>query len=42
MRVLKTKIGAIRNIEGRMAFIGNKVEYHNKKWEKIKSHSNVI
>ena len=35
-RVLKTKIGVIRNIEGRIAFMRNKVEFHDKKWEKIK------
>ena len=36
MRVLKIKIGAIHNIEGRIAFMRNKVEFHDKKWEKIK------
>ena len=36
MRVLKTKIGAILNIESRIAFMRNKVEFHDKKWEKIK------
>ena len=36
MRVLKTKIGAIHNIEGRIAFMRKKVEFHDKKWEKIK------
>ena len=34
MRVLKTKIGAIHNIEGRIAFMRKKVEFHDKKWEK--------
>ena len=34
MRVLKTKIGAIHNMEGRIAFMRNKVEFHDKKWEK--------
>ena len=34
MRVLKTKIGAVHNIEGRIAFMRNKVEFHDKKWEK--------
>ena len=34
MRVIKTKIGAIHNIEGRIAFMRNKVEFHDKKWEK--------
>ena len=33
MRVLKTEIGAIHNIEGRIAFMRNKVEC-NKKMEK--------
>ena len=36
MRVIKTKIGAIHNIEGGIAFMQNKVEFHDKKWEKIK------
>ena len=36
MRVLKTKIGAIHNIQGRIAFMRNKVEFHDKKLEKIK------
>ena len=36
MRVLKTKIGAIHNIQGRIAFMRNKVEFNDKKWEKIK------
>ena len=36
MRVLKIKIGAIHNVEGRIAFMRNKVEFHDKKWEKIK------
>ena len=36
MRVIKTKIGAIHNIEGRIAFMRSKVEFHDKKWEKIK------
>ena len=36
MWVLKTKIGAIHNIEGKIAFMRNKVEFHEKKWEKIK------
>ena len=35
-RVLKTKIGVIHIIEGRIAFMRNKVEFHDKKWEKIK------
>ena len=30
MRVLKTKIGAIHNIEGRIAFMRNKVECNKK------------
>ena len=34
MRVLKIKIGAIHNIEGRIAFMRNKVEFHDKKMEK--------
>ena len=39
MRVLKTKIGAIHNIQGRIAFsMRNTVEFHDKKWEK----SNVV
>ena len=36
MRVIETKIGAIHNIEGGIAFMQNKVEFHDKKWEKIK------
>ena len=40
MRVLKTKIGAVHNIEGRIAFMRNKVEFHDKKWEKIKCRLN--
>ena len=39
MRVLKTKIGPILNIESRIAFMRNKVEFHDKKWEK---KSNVV
>ena len=39
MRVLTTKIGAILNIESRIAFMRNKVEFHDKKWEK---KSNVV
>ena len=31
MRVLKTKIGAIHNIQGRIAFMRNTVEFHDKK-----------
>ena len=31
MRVLKTKIGSIQNIEDRVAFMRNKVEFHEKK-----------
>ena len=43
MQVLKTKMWAVvHNIEGRIAFMWNKTEYWNKKWEKIKSHLNVI
>ena len=42
MQVLKTKMWAVHNIEGRIAFMWNKAEYWNKKWEKIKSHLNVI
>ena len=42
MQVLKTKMWAIHNIEGRIAFMWNKAEYWNKKWEKIKSHLNII
>ena len=42
MQVLKTKMWAIHSIEGRIAFMSNKAEYWNKKWEKIKSHLNVI
>ena len=30
MRVLKAKIGSIKNIEGRVAFMRNKVEFHEK------------
>ena len=40
MRVLKTKIGAIHNIEGRIAFMRNKVEFHE--WEKIKCCLNWV
>ena len=36
MRVLKAKIGAIHNMEGRVAFMRNKVEFHDKNWEEIK------
>ena len=39
MRVIETKIGAIHNIEGGIAFMQNKVEFHDKKWEK---KSNVV
>ena len=38
MWVLKTNIGVIHSIEGKIAFIWNKVEFHDKKWEK----SNVV
>ena len=34
MRVLKTKIGAIHNIEGRIAFMRNKVECNKKNGKK--------
>ena len=34
MRVLKTKIGAIHNIQGRIAFMRNTVEFHEKKMGK--------
>ena len=34
MRVSKTQIGAVHNIEGRIPFMRNKVEFHDKKWEK--------
>ena len=30
----KEIIGAIHNIDGRIAFMRNKVEYRKKKWEK--------
>ena len=40
MRVLKTNIGAVHNIEGRIAFMRNKVKFHDKKWEKIKCYLN--
>ena len=42
MQVLKTKMWAVHNIEGRIAFMWNKAEYWNKKWEKIKSHLNAL
>ena len=42
MRVLKIKIGAIHNIEGRRAFMRNKVEFHDKKWVKIKCCLNWV
>ena len=42
MRVIKTKIGAIHNIEGGIAFMQNKVEFHDKKWEKIKCCRNWV
>ena len=42
MRVIKTKIGAIHNIEGGIAFMQNKVEFHDKKWEKIKCCLNWV
>ena len=41
MRVIK-KIGAIHNIEGGIAFMQNKVEFHDKKWEKIKCCLNCV
>ena len=35
MRVIKTKIGAIHNIEGGIAFMQNKVEFHEKNGKKL-------
>ena len=40
MRVLKTQIEAVRNIEGRIAVMRNKVEFPDKKGEKIKGSLN--
>ena len=42
MLVIKTKIGAIHNIQGRIAFMRNTVEFHDKKWEKIKCCLNWV
>ena len=42
MRVLKTKIGAIHNIQGRIAFMRNTVKFYDKKWEKIKCCLNWV
>ena len=36
MWVLKTKIRVIHSIGGKIAFMWTKVEFHDKKWEKIK------
>ena len=36
MRVLKTNIRVIHSIGGKIAFMWNKVEFHDKKWEQIK------
>ena len=40
MRVLKTKIVAIHNIERRIAVMRSKVEFRDKNWEKIKCSLN--
>ena len=42
MWVLKTSIGVIHSIEGKIACMWTKVEFHDKKWEQIKCCINRV